>query len=174
MDTGKAVLVALRRIIQATDFNAKLLARQTDLTTSQLLVLQLLESGGAMTIGELAKQVNLNQATVTAVVDRLEERKFVERHRGQEDRRKVYVSLAKEGQDALEQAPRLLQSVFLDNFAKLADWEQTAVLSSVERIAHLMNAAYLDASPVLDIGPVDRSTPKSKETKGLVPPPPKL
>jgi DNA-binding MarR family transcriptional regulator len=169
MDAGKTVLVALRRIIQATDFNAKLLARQTELTTSQLLVLQLLEGGQSMTIGDLARQVNLNQATVTAVIDRLEGRDFVERHRGQEDRRKVFVSLSKSGQDALEQAPRLLQSVFLDNFGKLADWEQTYVLSAVERIAHLMNAAYLDASPVLDIGPVDRSAQKIKNAAPAAP-----
>ena len=162
MDSGRAVLVELRRIIQATDFNAKLLARQTALTTSQLLVLQLLEGGQSMTIGELAKQVNLNQATVTAIVDRLEGRKFVARHRGEEDRRKVYVSLSRAGDEALEQAPRLLQSVFLENFKKLAYWEQTFVLSAVERIAHMMNAAYLDASPVLDIGPVDRSAQQPK------------
>ncbi len=162
MEAGKAVLVALRRIIQATDLNAKLLARQTELTTSQILVLQLLEGDMQMTIGDIAKQVNLNQATVTAIIDRLEERKFVERHRGREDRRKVYVSLSAIGREALEQAPRLLQSIFLDNFGKLADWEQTSVLSAVERIAHLMNAAYLDASPVLDIGPVDRSAQKAK------------
>ncbi len=162
MDAGKAVLVALRRIIQTTDFNAKLLARQTELTTSQLLVLQLLEGEKEMTIGDIAKQVNLNQATVTAIIHRLEIRNFVERHKGEDDRRKVYVSLSKTGQEALEAAPRLLQSVFLDNFGKLADWEQTSVLSAVERVAHLMNAAYLDASPVLDIGPVDRSEHKAK------------
>lgn len=169
MDSGKTVLVALRRIIQATDFNAKLLARQTGLTTSQIIVLQLLEGDESMTIGELAKQVNLNQATVTAIVDRLEGREFVERHRSQKDRRKVYVSLSKSGQEALDQAPRILQSLFLDNFGKLADWEQTYILSAVERIAHLMNAAYLDASPVLDIGPVDRSAQKAKEP-GATPP----
>ncbi len=56
MDAGRAVLVALRRIIQATDFNANLLARQTELATSQLLVLQLLEGSQSMTIGDLANE----------------------------------------------------------------------------------------------------------------------
>ena len=50
------MLVALRRIIQATDFNANLLARQTELATSQLLVLQLLEGSQSMTIGDLANE----------------------------------------------------------------------------------------------------------------------
>jgi len=161
MDAGNAVLVALRRIIRATDFSAKHLARETELTTSQVLVLQLLEPDRALTIGELAKEVNLNQATVTTLVDRLEERHLVKRHKGKQDRRQVFVKLSTKGKEILEQAPKLLQAIFLENFGKLADWEQTYILSAVERVGHLMNAAFLDASPVLDLGAVDRNAEKS-------------
>ena len=156
MDTGNAVLVALRRIIRATDFSAKHLARESELTTSQLLVLQLLGPDREMKIGDIARQVNLNQATVTSIIDRLEERSLVKRHKGKQDRRQVFVKLTARGRDVLEQAPKLLQAVFLENFSKLADWEQTYILSAVERVASLMNATFLDASPVLDIGAVDR------------------
>ncbi|MHB1206379.1 MAG: MarR family winged helix-turn-helix transcriptional regulator [Rhodospirillaceae bacterium] len=166
MDAGNAVLVALRRIIRATDFSAKNLARETGLTTSQLLVLQLLEPGGELTIGDLAKQVNLNQATVTTLVDRLEERALVMRQKGKQDRRHVFVTLAPGGREIVGDAPKLLQAVFLENFGRLADWEQTYILSAVERVAHLMNAAFLDASPVLDIGAVDRKAEKSPGPSG--------
>lgn len=162
IDTGNAVLVALRRIIRATDFSAKHLARETELTTSQLLVLQLLAQEGAMAIGELAKHVNLNQATVTTIADRLEERQLVKRQKGKQDRRQVFVEVTSQGREIIEQAPKLLQSVFLENFGRLADWEQTYILAAVERVAHLMNAAYLDASPVLDIGAVDRRAEEPK------------
>lgn len=161
-ELGSAVLVALRRIIRATDSSAKNLARETGLTTSQLLVLQLLEVDSEATIGNIAKQVNLNQATVTSIVDRLEKRGLVTRHKGEQDRRQVFVRLARGGRQTLEEAPRLLQSIFLENFSRLAEWEQTYVLAAVERIAHLMNATSLDASPVLDIGAVDRHADKPK------------
>ncbi|MGE4064624.1 MAG: MarR family winged helix-turn-helix transcriptional regulator [Rhodospirillaceae bacterium] len=157
MEPANAVLVALRRIIRATDFSAKHLARETELTTSQLLVLQLLEPDRELSIGEIAKQVNLSQATVTVIVDRLEERHLVKRQKGKLDRRQVFVRLSPQGKDVLDQAPKLLQAVFLENFSRLADWEQTYILSALERVAHLMNAAFLDASPVLDIGAVDRT-----------------
>lgn len=160
MDVGNAVLIALRRIIRATDSSSKYLARETELTTSQLLVLQLLEPDREMTIGEIAKHVTLNQATVTTIVDRLEERHLVKRHKGKQDRRQVFVTLSPAGKEILEQAPRLLQAVFLENFGRLAQWEQTYILSAVERVAHLMNATFLDASPVLDIGAVDRRAEK--------------
>jgi DNA-binding MarR family transcriptional regulator len=164
IDLGNAVLVALRRIIRATDFSAKHLARETELTTSQLLVLQLLDTAHDLIIGEIAKQVTLNQATVTTIVDRLEERQLVRRHRGKQDRRQVFVKLAPKGKEIVEQAPKLLQAVFLENFSRLAAWEQSFILSALERIGHLLNATYLDASPVLDIGAVDRNAEK--------PPPP--
>jgi DNA-binding MarR family transcriptional regulator len=163
MNTATAVLIALRRIIRATDFNAKALARETGLTTSQLLVLQLLENEATMTIGEIARHVNLSQATVTIIVDRLEERGLVARRRGKQDRRQVFAALTVLGKEIVGHAPKLLQTVFVENFGKLADWEQTYILSAVERVAHLMNAASLDASPVLDIGAVDRRAEKPKE-----------
>jgi DNA-binding MarR family transcriptional regulator len=161
-NVGSAVLIALRRIIRATDFSAKHLARETELTTSQLLVLQLLAHDRDMKIGEIAKHVNLNQATVTTIVDRLEERGLVERQKGKQDRRQVFVAVTSQGRHTLDQAPKLLQSTFLENFAKLADWEQIYILSAVERVAHLMNAAYIDASPVLDIGAIDRHVSRAK------------
>lgn len=164
MEISNAVLVTLRRIIRATDSNARQLAKETSLTTSQLLVLQLLETQGEMTIGTLASQVNLNQATMTLLVDRLQKNGLVDRQRGQVDRRQVFVSLTTTGRKKLEQAPRLLQSVFLENFSKLAEWEQTYVLSALERVAHMMNAGFHDASPVLDIGAIDRDPEKSKES----------
>ncbi|MCC6915143.1 MAG: MarR family transcriptional regulator [Rhodospirillaceae bacterium] len=158
MDIGNAALVALRRIIRATDFSARHLARETELTTSQLLVLQLLDPSQDLKIGDIAKQVNLNQATVTTIVDRLEERHLVKRHTGKQDRRQVFVRVTPKGRDVLEQAPKLLQAVFLENFSKLLDWEQTYIVSALERVASLLNATFLDASPVLDIGAVDRKT----------------
>ncbi|MCA0201427.1 MAG: MarR family transcriptional regulator [Proteobacteria bacterium] len=170
METANAVLVALRRIIRATDFSAKYLARESELTTSQLLVLQLLEPGREMKIGDIAKNMNLNQATVTTIIDRLEERGLVKRNKGKQDRRQVFVDLTVHGSEVLEQAPKLLQAVFLENFGKLADWEQTYILSALERVASLMNATFLDASPVLDIGAVDRQA--EKQARLAAPPDP--
>lgn len=160
---ANAALVGLRRIIRATDAAAKDLARATELTTSQLLVLNILENGGPHTIGELVREVNLAQATVTTLVDRLEERGLVSRSRGEIDRRKVQVALLPSAAEVLRRAPTLLQTIFLRNFAQLSDWEQSLIVASLERVAHMLNAESLDASPVLDVGAVDRTVPSSRK-----------
>ena len=48
----------------------------------------------------------------------------------------------------------MLQEDFERRFALLAEWEQTQILASLQRIAELMDAEDLDASPVLTSGVV--------------------
>ena len=149
------VLTALRRLIRATDLDSKRLARKTNLSTSQLLVLGLLAEGPAQTVGSIADKVGLAQATVTSMVDRLEERDLVARKRSDADRRQVNVILTDAGRQLQNQAPTALQTRFLGNFSALRQWEKLAILSSLQRIADLMEAEHLDASPVLDVGTID-------------------
>ena len=153
------VVAELRRIIRATQLNAKTLATSSQLTVSQLLVLQLLKSAGEMTPRQISQHVNLTQATVTTLLDRLEERQLISRRRSEADKRSVHVGLTELGTAQLVQAPRTLQDRFLMHFNQLQDWEQMQLLSSLQRIAQMMDAASLDASPVLDVGSLDRGVP---------------
>lgn len=153
------VLVALRRIIRATDLHSKQLSKISGLTSPQLLILQNLQTYEELTVGEIARNVSLSQATVTTIIDRLEKREFVKRQRGSEDKRKVYVHLTDAALEALLNAPKPLQSSFVQQFQDLKDWEQTMILSSLERVAHMMDAQHIDASPVLDLGQLDRLGP---------------
>lgn len=155
MPIDSQVLSALRRLIRATDLDSKRLARQTNLSTSQLLVLGLLAESAPQTVGSVAERVGLAQGTVTSMVDRLAERGLVARQRGDTDRRQVRVILTAAGRTLQDQAPTALQTRFLDNFSALREWEKLAILSSLQRIADLMEAEHLDASPVLDVGTID-------------------
>jgi len=46
---------------------------------------------------------------------------------------------------------------FIKNFKSLEDWEQSQLLSSMQRIAAMMDAENLDASPVLELEPMHLS-----------------
>lgn len=155
----KQVLTALRRIFRATDLDAKSLARQTGLTTSQLLVLELLSMAGELTVGGIADKVGLTQGTVTSMIDKLQQRGLVVRRRGSADRRQVKVSLTEEGREMVARAPTALQTRFLEEFSALQDWERHAMVASLQRVADLMGAEKLDASPVLDVGQIGEAPP---------------
>jgi len=156
MNAVEEVLTALRRLIRATDLHSRHLEKTVGLTAPQLLLLQLLRQHGQVTAGWLAKEMNLSQATVTTVMDRLEERKLVARSRSDEDKRKVFASLTESGEKLLVNAPTLLQQHFIRQFQDLQNWEQTQILTVLQRVAQMMDAQHLDASPILDIGALDR------------------
>ena len=150
------VLIALRKIIRATDLYSRRLSKEAGLTAPQLLILQALSEHGEMTMGDIANEVSLSQATVTTILDRLEKRALLVRRRGDLDKRRVYAHLTEEGKDLLSRAPTPLQEEFMEQFTTLHEWEQSLILSSLQRVAAMMNAEDLDASPVLDVGAMDR------------------
>ena len=158
MDNIEQVLIALRRVIRATDLHSKYLAKTTGLTAPQILVLQTIREKEAISVGEVANEISLSQATVTSILDRLEKRQLVYRERSQQDKRKVNVYLTNQGVDVLKQAPMPLQDQFTRQFADLQEWEQTMIVASLQRIAHMMDAQHIDAAPVLDVGMIDRQS----------------
>ena len=150
--------MALRRVIRATDLHSKHLAKTTGLTAPQILLLQTIRDKGEVTIGELANEISLSQATVTTILDRLEKRELVYRERSKEDKRKVHAYLTDRAGEILKEAPIPLQEHFTREFGDLQKWEQTMIISSLQRVAQMMDAQHIDASPVLDIGILDRQS----------------
>jgi DNA-binding MarR family transcriptional regulator len=152
------VLVALRRVIRGTDLYSKHLAKTTGLTAPQMLLLQTIRNMGKVTIGELANEMSLSQATVTSILDRLEKRQLVYRERSQQDKRKVHAHLTEQAAEVLKEAPIPLQEQFTKQFDELQEWEQMMIISSLQRVAKMMDAHNIDAAPVLDLGVLDRQS----------------
>lgn len=160
----RQVLVALRRIIRGIDLHSRVLIRDYGLTGPQLIVLEeLARSKEVISVGQLAKSVNLSHATVTDILVRLEKRGVVQRTRSNSDKRRVLVQMTDLGLKILEKAPPLLQQRLTSEFVKLEDWEQTLILSSLQRIASMMEVRELEASPMLVSGPISAPVEESVE-----------
>ena len=153
---SSAAITALRRILKVTELNSRQLARQSDLTASQLLLLQYVQQQGKALPSAIARAIDLKQATITVLLNQLENKNLVTRSRDTEDRRRVWVTLTPAGSDALETSPDLLHSRFEQRFDQLDDWEQSMLISALERVASLLDAEDVEAAPVLDLGDLDR------------------
>lgn len=160
-DIGDDVIIALRRVIRAVDLHSRKLVESHGLTGPQALILKALQNG-SITAGELANRVNLSQGTVTDILNRLEQRGHITRVRDIQDRRRVLVEATDEGLAVLDKSPPLLQERFAQRFNNLQDWEQSQLLSSLQRIASMMDAEDIDAAPVLSSGSV-RASAKAVE-----------
>jgi DNA-binding MarR family transcriptional regulator len=159
--SAESVLVAIRRIIRAVDLHSKRLLTSHGLTGPQLVALNELIRAGEETVTGLAKRISLSQGTVTAILDRLENRGYVARTRSDEDRRRVLVRTTDEGREiAAAGRPYLLQERFVDQYDRLAEWEKMMILSALARVAQMMEIdedRLEDASPILVTGPLSAS-----------------
>ncbi len=145
----ESVLRSIRRITRAIDLYSRKLAASCDLTGPQLACLRELALSGETATTQLADHVSLSPATVTGIVDRLEQSGLVERRRANQDKRRVLVALSTAGADALRRAPPLLQDGFTYRFRALPPARQSQLDRALQEIVSMMEAEDLEASPLL-------------------------
>ena len=100
-------------------------ADRIGINPTDLNCLNILSFRGQMTAAELARATGLTTASITGVVDRLEEAGYVRRERDPRDRRRVVIRLV------LETALRDVASVFLP---MMRDWQQMAARYSDDEL----------------------------------------
>lgn len=149
-DLQSEVLVALRRIMRATSLHSRKLGKSVGLTVPQLVVIRAIGNAGLLTASEVARAVSLSQATVTTILDRLEDRGLLTRERSTLDRRRVMLQLTEAGRTIFSDAPLPLQDTFSGRFDALPRWEQHQIVSALTRVAEMMDAEDIDAAPLLD------------------------
>jgi DNA-binding MarR family transcriptional regulator len=86
-------LLALRRSGAVMQLLGAASAERIGINVTDLNCLNILALRGQMTAGELARATGLTTASITGVLDRLEEAGFVRRERDVHDRRRVVVHL---------------------------------------------------------------------------------
>jgi len=146
------VVSALRRIARAIDLHSRELLQQCGLTAPQLLTMRALVRLEPVTVTALAAAVSVSQATMTGILDRLEQQELLSRTRDRDDRRSTLVNSTQAGQLFLAGAPSILQDRFRSELAQLEAWEQTAMLAALQHIAAMMGADDLPAAPILTSG----------------------
>jgi DNA-binding MarR family transcriptional regulator len=87
-------LLAMRRAGSIMQLLGQVSADRIGINATDLNCLNLVALTGHLTAGELARQTGLSTASITGVLDRLEEGGFVRRVRDPRDRRRVIVELA--------------------------------------------------------------------------------
>ena len=86
-------LLAMRRAGSIMQLLGQVSADQIGINATDLNCLNLVALTGRLTAGDLARQTGLSTASITGVLDRLEEGGFVRRVRDPHDRRRVIVEL---------------------------------------------------------------------------------
>lgn len=148
------ILQALRRIIRSIDLHSRKLSIQHNITSPQLVTLLTIADHAPVTIAELATEIHLSPSTLVGVIDRLEDKGLVERHRDTLDRRRVFIQVTEQGMEFSSCAPSPLQEKLAKSLESLTPLEQSTIVHSLERVVELMEAEDIDAAPILETGPI--------------------
>lgn len=105
-----------------------------ELSRQELIALRLLGFHGRRTMRTLAEEAGVAAATMTGIVDKLVARGLVERHRREDDRRVVEVTLTPQGEVVFTDSVGLHMRLAREMLLALDEGEQDAMLMTMRKI----------------------------------------
>jgi len=105
LDDIAAVVQAFRRITKSIHEFSKAVDREFGITGPQLWAMMTIEELETCSAGDLAERLFVHPSTITGVIQRLEEKRLIDRSRRPDDRRAVMLSLTPAGKKLLHRAP---------------------------------------------------------------------
>lgn len=115
------VLVNLFKEIMELEEKAIITEEFKDLTNNDMHVIEAIGLGESKNMSEIARKLKITVGTLTTNVNRLINRKYAKRIRGNEDRRIVYVKLTSKGERAYkhhEDYHRQMTNAILSNLSE--------------------------------------------------------
>ena len=131
-EVKQALLAYMDALTLAEPIQARLW-HQAEITLTQLGVLRELRAG-PQNAGRLGEKVGLSPASMSRLLDRLERRQLVSRHRTSEDRRVVEVHLDPEGEKLLGQLTVLRGSAVHRSMESMTPEERRLLTTSLRRL----------------------------------------
>lgn len=118
------------------EFNAHESAYITsgEITPLQLTVLNCLSVRGQCEMCRIAQALNVSFPTATGMMDRLVKSGFVKREHGQEDRRKVIVSITPKGRRITQDIFKRKRAALIKMFGGLSEAERARYLQILEKV----------------------------------------
>jgi DNA-binding MarR family transcriptional regulator len=92
---------------------------RADISMTHFHLLSMLERHGSITMSRIAELLGVSVSNATGLIDRIEERGFVERLRVPDDRRQVHVQLTEKGRQTLHEVELFKEDMINGVLARL-------------------------------------------------------
>jgi len=143
-DLVRELIYQIRRLMQAGELFTKELNRTYQVSAPQLHCLLALHEHGPLPPSQIAKHIMVKSSTVTGIIDRLEQKGFVERRRNSPDRRVITVQLTDRGKELARNAPPPIQHKIVDGLRKLPDGEIKRIIMSLSKLTQMLDVQDLE------------------------------
>ena len=109
---------------------------ELNLTSVQAMILGFLDQEDQVTSRELGKRAELDSATLTGILDRLETAGFIERRGNPDDRRSIHIHLTKKGKSMSREAVRVIAEANTEFLQILNENEKRDLLHVIEKLRY--------------------------------------
>jgi DNA-binding MarR family transcriptional regulator len=128
---------------------------------AQVNILYTLHRSGEMPMSRLADVLNVSLSSATGLIDRLEERGYLERTRVPEDRRVVIVRLTVAGAQLLDEQDAMTDGLLRTVLGRL---KPSQLVTVAQATADLRAAVEATTAPIPDRHPISTPAPRSPST----------
>ncbi len=132
------IIDAIRRIMRAADVYSRRLKNEYEITSPQLATLFAIQRLEPAAVGAVAREIHISPSTLVGILDRLDAKELIVRHRSLRDRRLVQISLTDHGRSFISKAPLPFQQALNAALQKLSDTEKSTITESLEYIVKMM------------------------------------
>ena len=140
----REIIYQIRRLMQAGELFTKELNKTYQVSAPQLHCLLALQENGPLPPSHIARHIMVKSSTVTGIIDRLEQKGFVERLRNSPDRRVITIQLTEAGKELAEKSPPPIQHKIVDGIKKLPEGEIKQIILSLSKLTHMLDVYDLE------------------------------
>jgi DNA-binding MarR family transcriptional regulator len=144
-DQIKQVIYLIRRLIQAEELYTKELEKKYRVSVPQLSCLLALYENGPMPPSQVAKHIMVKSSTVTGIIDRLEQKRLVERSRISSDRRVITIGLTESGRMLAQNSPLPIQERIVDGYKDLPSNEREDIIRALKKLSSMLDSNAMEA-----------------------------
>ncbi len=113
-----------------------------DLSVTEIHTIEAIGMYHPRTMTEVANDLNITVGTLTTAITKLVKKGYVERTRGEEDRRSVMIALTRKGKLAYRVHEKFHQDMISETIKGLTDEEEEVLISSLEKVNSFFKSKY--------------------------------
>lgn len=135
------MLTLVKRIMSVVKQNFESDFKKMGVTQSQILVMRVLNHYGDMKVSDISKELDLSNSTVSGIIDRLVEKKIVQRKRSEEDRRIVMISLADEYRQPVKKGLNAFAQKMRKALSTMTEEDVESIIRGLEKLEKILQAS---------------------------------
>lgn len=132
------MLTLVKRIMSVVKQNFESDFKKMGVTQSQILVMRVLNLRGDMKVSDISKELDLSNSTVSGIIDRLVEKKIVQRKRSDEDRRIVMISLADEYRQPVKKGLNAFAQKMRKALSTMTEEDVESIIRGLEKLEKIL------------------------------------